>query len=76
MGIPRKPSAQQKAAHNLGVVLPWFKVQWDRVEHCVSKLQFSWVPVAVTGRPFLVMEKVHTAPWRRPPSLWPQLPVP
>lgn len=76
VGIPRKPSAQQKAAHNLGVVFPWFKEQWDRVQHCVSKLQFSWVPVAAAGPPFLVMEKVHTAPWRRPPSLWPQLPAP
>lgn len=30
VGIPRKPSVQQKSAHNLGVVLPWFKEQWDR----------------------------------------------
>lgn len=29
--------------------------------HCVSKLQFSRVPVAAAGRPFLAMEKVHTA---------------
>lgn len=27
VGIPRKPSVQQKSAHNLGVVLPWFKEQ-------------------------------------------------
>lgn len=46
MGIPRKSSAQQKSAHNLGVVLPWFKGQWNRVESCVSKLQshgFQWL---------------------------------
>lgn len=30
VGIPRKPSVQQKSAHNLGVMLPWFKEQWDR----------------------------------------------
>lgn len=51
VGIPRKPSTQQKSAHNLGVVLPWFKEQWDRVAHCVSKLQFSRVPVAAAAGP-------------------------